>query len=640
MGSVLSRNLIDAISSVFPFFWTSTYQKSRFSRHPFVPAPPTVTLHITDACPLKCSFCFASDAQKITPIKEEELRELMKTFEETQRIIIVGGEPFCYNGLEQIIRPARKVKGEIEIFTNGASLISSGEGAASFIERYLPERDLLTLTISIDSFHRQQLGEKNFKKIVKAALEIQESAKASIKFNITDPEFYSNTYLNYKEIKRLLDSYDPILKMLFDRCFKERRVDEMFYFNPVVRHGTARSGEALRAIDIIRYPEIVVGRRRGDGRIAMMKHLAALWMDPVPEYLVAGYPLEDDVEYIVLNNVIRPLFGSVGDSVSALFASLLSRKNVVFDEELKKTMCNIFGETITRRFIEAAENNNICKADKLLNIVKPWMVFTGGQKTMIKIEEKETEALNDIARTGQQFTLTLTSRPDAPGLGDNTIQLFLQKEKREHPLIYQNAIKKVILEVVNNYKQGKAPYQDGTIMYMGRIIDENEDEVPIEKATFTNSSYEVVESVQQYPICINVFVSKEEGILFEYDFIKYKKASGERLVNGAARVIDALLRYLGEDVSLCEELFRENGCQELGPPLKKLRDERNGMLSKDDAVKSFNKIFFDHRTGTHNWDNEELVELILTEDLCVYSKKSVKILKDEALKRKALFTNS
>lgn len=559
----------------------------------------------------------------------------MKMFGEIHRIIIVGGEPFYYRGLGDIIRAPRKVHGEIEIFTNGLPLISNKEGTRKFIEKYLPENDRLVVTISIDDFHRRQMGEYDFKKIIDAAMEILNSGIADVKFNITDPEFYSHSYLNYKVVKDLLDTYDSSLKELFENCFRSRRVDEIFYFNPVIRHGTGKGGEAIRAIDLLRYPEIVVGRRRGDGRISIMKHLSALWMDPAPESLVAGYPLDEDIEMILIKNVITPLIGSSENTEVKDILQWVADEAGVDENNLIQSIANCWNNAFSKRIIKRIKEKDREKVADLLAVAKKWTLFVSNEKTVMENEEKEVSRIFDIVDSGQQFSMLLSTRPDAPGLGRAALGSFVEEYKRIYPSKYESAIKILLEEIVGKYKEGMAPYQDGTMLYMGRIVDDEGELIPLERARFINDSSEIDESVQIFPICFNIQVSESDGIAFKFDFVDYKKTSGEKLRRSVAMAIGSFLRFMGEDASICNSLFDKHDCAELRDSI--LETQKSSSVSgrrNYDAVKRFNSIFYDHRTGMTNWENMELLELIISSEISDYSDESIVRLRKEAADRR------
>ena len=120
--------------------------------------PSTINFHFTDACNMRCQFCFAgfSDcaSERLDLPKQKKLISLLSAYvDQHSRINFVGGEPTIYPYLDELLMVAHNSGLKSSLVTNGYQLIANG----------LPENfhflDLIGLSIdSLNSCINQRIG--------------------------------------------------------------------------------------------------------------------------------------------------------------------------------------------------------------------------------------------------------------------------------------------------------------------------------------------------------------------------------------------------------------------------------------------------------------------------------------------------
>ena len=135
---------------------------------PFLSAPMSVDIFITNQCNLKCVHCFSSrDEQKVNQLS---LKELQSTFDQLEmmgvfEVRITGGEPLQHPDIYEILRTLRARRFRKVILTNGTMLNEKIVGM-------LKESGIIP-TVSLDDSRAKEHGlfrgsEGSFERTIKA----------------------------------------------------------------------------------------------------------------------------------------------------------------------------------------------------------------------------------------------------------------------------------------------------------------------------------------------------------------------------------------------------------------------------------------------------------------------------------------
>lgn len=617
-----AASVMDAITAMFPRFWSTSYQRTSLLRSEVPLAPSTATIHITDACPLKCSFCFAAKSERMERLSADELLSTLKMFSGVGRAIIIGGEPFYFPELPDVLSAAAGCAGEFEIFTNGVSLARDAGQVEMLSKSLAGAGSSLALTLPLDEYHREQIGRSEFEKIISTALELQSAGIAMVKFNLTDHEFYSGGYLNFQTARDLAEKYHPSLKKIYDDSFAVEKVDEVFYFNPVVGHGTGPgAGESLRGVDLVDYPEIVIGRRRGDGRIAVMKRLAALWMSPVPDLLVAGYPFETPVDSILIENVLSEVIDFESSPYLRSLALWLAEQSDEMRIAAIAEIENSRDEWLRDMLLPALESGDregvasACAVEPLRRTLMSWK--TSGDE----IVNKRASKIYGIFSAGQQFPVSLEARPDAGGFSCDVLRRFLDFAFSAGGM--EKCMESAARNIADRYRAGETPMQDGTMFYMGRMIDDKAPPRPLNEASLIVDRQASDERI--YPVIPTVAATREDGISIELGrvvFLKQTAADPDAEYRTLAAMWSRLLN--GDEWIVFKNALQKNGLPSIERAIEK---DKNGL---DDAAMIFEKVFYDSRLGDVDWSNRAARMLAAGLEGDNYSRESLDALKKEA----------
>lgn len=105
-----------------------------------------LNIKITNYCPGNCYFCIERDGYKPSMTSVENIIDKANALEEYQTVLILGGEPFAYPYLTELLKGLKKR--EIYITTNGGSF---GRTNVEEISPYITG-----LNISIHSFSEEE----------------------------------------------------------------------------------------------------------------------------------------------------------------------------------------------------------------------------------------------------------------------------------------------------------------------------------------------------------------------------------------------------------------------------------------------------------------------------------------------------
>lgn len=163
--------------------------------------PSTINFHFTDACNMRCQFCFArfSDcaSNRLDLPEQKKLISLLSAHRRQEyRINFVGGEPTIYPYLDELLTVAYKTGLRSSLVTNGYQLITNGL-PSSF--RFL---DLIGLSIdSLSSCTNRQIGRSVLGRSIEESdwLQLNETLKAAdvpIKINTTVSKYNTHADLS------------------------------------------------------------------------------------------------------------------------------------------------------------------------------------------------------------------------------------------------------------------------------------------------------------------------------------------------------------------------------------------------------------------------------------------------------------
>ncbi len=280
-----------ALAIVEPLHFASFYARTRLYRGGLQAAPAEVVLDLTQDCPLDCAFCLAGAVRGGgRRIELPQLRELAEQLHGIPRMTVVGGEPLAYPQLRAALELLRQTAGEVEIITGGATLPLESDKFRQWAETHLrggPGR--LVLTLSVDHWHRQAVGEAAFARRVEHLLQLETENidGLQVRFLATDPRLHTAGYVQREVVEGVLRDLHPGLAERWLQRFAQKRAGEVFRFGPVVRLGSAQdsNAEPLEAGELSMAGEVVLTPRGEAGALLELRALPATWMNKVPSGL-------------------------------------------------------------------------------------------------------------------------------------------------------------------------------------------------------------------------------------------------------------------------------------------------------------------------------------------------------------------
>ncbi len=298
--------LLDTLVAVEPLHFASFYERTRMYRGATRPAPPEVVLDLTQDCPLTCAFCLAGATRGGgLRISDATLATLHAELSGVPKVLVVGGEPLTHPEIDAILLRLRNHHAEVEVVTGGVTLPTDAEKFGAWLQRHSrssPGGGQLTLTLSVDHWHREAVGALPFAQRIDRMLELADQLPEglAVRFLVTDPALPTAGYLQRRDIEACLTALHPGLRARFDRAWREHDVDTWFRFGPVVRLGEAAqmAAEPLDAADLAWAGEVVLSPRadiqpssHGLAKalgmpIKLLRGLPATWMAAIPEGLV------------------------------------------------------------------------------------------------------------------------------------------------------------------------------------------------------------------------------------------------------------------------------------------------------------------------------------------------------------------
>ncbi|MEW6202862.1 MAG: radical SAM protein [bacterium] len=630
--------LLRTITEIFPFFWTSAYQRGKLFKGSIVPTPATVTVHVTDACPLKCQFCFADGMRSKTALTYEELSAVFDEFRGLERMILLGGEPFYHPDLGRLLKEKVCAIESIEIFTNGIAFTPYLNNISRFVAHFFPEEHLsrFTLTLPLDPYHRERIGEKDYKNIIGAALKMSSQYSIRVKFNVTDSDFHSAGYLNYATVRELLGGYHPGLRELFDSLVRQARIEEFFYFNPVILHEHAAGyGEFLKASELLDSTEIVVGKHRTNSRVVLLRHLTSLWMEPVPSLLVLGFPDLNTIFSILFENLLgRILEFDVYPHLRTVVQWLCSHDETDRQHALKAIQEQP-GDFLTGSLYMGLKSADRKKTASILAVYVPWQKFRNWHEARDTHYENLIAKMDALISSPTRFQILLTDDTMKNPVPWSVHRKFLIKYFERDTVRLSETMLALARETVSHAADGYCPMQDGTRFYLGLFTQESKKSVPMENAYLYLPGESVVSDMPCYPVIPRLTFSKEKGLLISFQFMKYERAASDRMLKSAyfnyLRIVRSILLE-NEWSAFCDALDSESwqwhemtdsvSGTEL-PPLPK--------PTSSDAMNIFHLLFYDRRTNQVPWNHAVLSDALRRTECTGFTQDSLIRLREEML---------
>ncbi len=109
MENDIKQYKINVNSEKWMIKWQSTYDKS-------------LLLFITGKCNLNCKNCFSISTRNAKEMSLDEIKEIIKTNDEYQKIDLMGGEPLLHPNVLEIIDYLKSINKSVSVYTNGKKL--------------------------------------------------------------------------------------------------------------------------------------------------------------------------------------------------------------------------------------------------------------------------------------------------------------------------------------------------------------------------------------------------------------------------------------------------------------------------------------------------------------------------------------
>ena len=153
------------------------FLKIRWAKATRVHKPFVALLHLTSRCTQKCLYCYAEHQGEYDPLSVTEWIGIIKQLREAgcEMIVLMGGEPLLYKGLEKIIDYVKDEGIQCHLTTNGVLI-------PEFIH-ILKKVDLLMVSLDgNEKGHDANRGEGSWKKVVEG-IEMAKSYGIPLRIN-------------------------------------------------------------------------------------------------------------------------------------------------------------------------------------------------------------------------------------------------------------------------------------------------------------------------------------------------------------------------------------------------------------------------------------------------------------------------
>lgn len=178
----------------------------------FLPYQVDFYLMLTEACPLRCEYCYIKDRDNPTRMSRDTMDLMMKKVQTKPRIIFFGGEPLL--GIDDIKWFTKKYQDDVKVF----QIVTSTFPRANFhdlIENVIkPSKRPWELQLSFDGFEGSERKLVNTDPVAQQVYEnilytLQQGVKLQVRCVINDSNIYY-FHDTYRQFKRMSEEYSGL----------------------------------------------------------------------------------------------------------------------------------------------------------------------------------------------------------------------------------------------------------------------------------------------------------------------------------------------------------------------------------------------------------------------------------------------
>lgn len=178
----------------------------------FLPYQVDFYLMLTEACPLRCEYCYIKDRDNPTRMSRDTMDLMMKKVQTKPRIIFFGGEPLL--GIVDIKWFTEKYEDDVKVF----QIVTSTFPRANFhelIENVIkPSSKPWELQLSFDGFEGSERKLVNTDPVAQQVYEnilytLEQGIKLQVRCVINDSNIYY-FHDTYKQFKRMSEEYSGL----------------------------------------------------------------------------------------------------------------------------------------------------------------------------------------------------------------------------------------------------------------------------------------------------------------------------------------------------------------------------------------------------------------------------------------------
>ena len=178
----------------------------------FLPYQVDFYLMLTEACPLRCEYCYIKDRDNTARMSRDTMDLMMKKVQTKPRIIFFGGEPLL--GIDDIKWFTEKYQDDVKVF----QIVTSTFPRANFhtlIENVIkPSKKPWELQLSFDGFEGSERKLVNKDPVAQQVYEnilytLEQGVKLQIRCVINDSNIYY-FHDTYRQFKRMSEEYSGL----------------------------------------------------------------------------------------------------------------------------------------------------------------------------------------------------------------------------------------------------------------------------------------------------------------------------------------------------------------------------------------------------------------------------------------------
>lgn len=178
----------------------------------FLPYQVDFYLMLTEACPLRCEYCYIKDRDNPTRMSRDTMDLMMKKVQTKPRIIFFGGEPLL--GIEDIKWFTKKYQDDVKVF----QIVTSTFPRTNFrdlIENVIkPSKKPWELQLSFDGFEGSERKLVNKDPVAQQVYEnilytLEQGVKLQVRCVINDSNIYY-FHDTYRQFKQMSEEYSGL----------------------------------------------------------------------------------------------------------------------------------------------------------------------------------------------------------------------------------------------------------------------------------------------------------------------------------------------------------------------------------------------------------------------------------------------